>query len=173
MSEQAVRRGNRGWTVIYGVWCVALVAELVLLFLLSSGPIEWLGWAGWGLFAISALLGWVPIFVFRRHGRVARGSAYIQTTRLVTSGLYAIVRHPQYLAGDFIAAAVMCITQHWATIALGVVVVVTNRLSMRKADRDLVEKFGEPYREYMERVPRASLALGLYRWCRRRREARA
>ena len=168
MSEQAVRQRNRVWTVIYAVWCCALVAELVLLFLLPFGSIEWLGWVGWGFFGISALLGWVPIFAFRRRGRVAKGSAYVHTTQLVTSGLYAIVRHPQYLAGDFIAVAVMCITQHWVTIALAAVVVVTNRLSMRKADRDLVEKFGEPYREYMQRVPRASLLVGAIRWLRRR-----
>jgi len=32
--------------------------------------------------------------------------------------------------------------------------IVANHLTMTKADRDLVEKFGAPYREYMNQVPR-------------------
>jgi len=157
------------WMALYAIWGVALAAVLSLLFLLPLGNVRWLVHVGWASFAISALLGWAPILVFHRRGGVPKRQSYVHTTQLVTSGPYAIVRHPQFLAGDFIAVAVMCITQHWGAIAAGVIAIVTNRLSMRKADRDLVERFGEPYREYMERAPRASLLVGLWRWARRRR----
>jgi len=170
MSDAPVRRSGWKWRVLYGVWGVALAAQIVLLFLLPAGRIGWLVLAGWGVFGLSAVLGWLPIFLFRRRGRVAQGSTYIHTTQLVTSGLYAIVRHPQYLAGDYIAVAVMCIAQHWGALVAGGVAVVANRLSMIKADRDLVAKFGEPYTEYMASVPRAGLLFGLWRWiCQRGR----
>ena len=169
MTRDGRKREGPVWTAIFAVWGLALGAQIVFLFLLPAGRISWLVFAGWGVFGVSAVLGWVPIFLFRRRGRVAKGSAYIRTTQLVTSGLYAIVRHPQYLAGDYIAVAVMCITQHWATLVAGAVAIIGNRLSMLKADRGLIEKFGEPYREYMDRVPRASLLIGLIRWIRRRR----
>ena len=164
MSDRREGRDGWLWMVLYSVWGVALAGQLALLFLLSAGGLTWLRIAGWALFAVSAVLGWGPIFAFLRRGGVARGRAYVHTTQLVTSGLYAVVRHPQYLAGDFIAVAVMCITQHWGALVAGLVAVVTNRLSMLKADRGLLAKFGEPYREYMKRVPRASLAVGLSRW---------
>jgi len=167
-DRTAQRRTTWVWTSLYAVWGVALAAVLVLLFLLPPGGVGWLVHVGWGVFAISALLGWLPIFVFRRRGGIPKRKSYIHTTRLVTSGPYAVVRHPQYLAGDFIAVAVMCITQHWGAIVAGALAVVTNRLSMRKADRDLVERFGDPYREYMDRVPRASLVVGVCRWIRNR-----
>jgi protein-S-isoprenylcysteine O-methyltransferase Ste14 len=64
---------------------------------------------------------------------------------------------------------VMCITQHWAALVTGAVAILTNRLGMIKADRDLVAKFGKPYREYMARVPGASLVVGLWRWADRLR----
>jgi len=168
MSDVPARRSGWKWMALYAVWGVALAAQIVFLFLLPAGRIGWLVLVGWGVFGVSAVLGWVPIFLFRRRGGVARKRSYVHTTELVTSGLYAIVRHPQYLAGDYIAVAVMCITQHWAALVAGGVAVVTNRLSMIKADRDLGAKFGDPYREYMARVPRASLLVGLWRWVRRR-----
>lgn len=168
MPREDSHRSNVGWMLIYAVWGIALAGVLALLFLLPTGRIGWLVLAGWGVFGISAVLGWVPIFALRRRGGVAKRRSYVHTTQLVTTGLYAIVRHPQYLAGDFIAVAVMCITQHWSTIVVGGIAVVTNRLSMRKADRDLLDKFGEPYREYMGRVPRASLLLGFVRRAHRR-----
>lgn len=47
---------------------------------------------------LSALFGWLPIFTFRKKGKV-QGRGHIQTTVLVESGVYSIVRHPQYLSG--------------------------------------------------------------------------
>jgi protein-S-isoprenylcysteine O-methyltransferase Ste14 len=167
MNTNDWKGGGPVWNAIFAVWGIALAAQIALLFLLPVGRVRWLVFAGWGVFGVSAVLGWVPIFLFRRRGRVAKGSAYIRTTQLVTSGLYAFARHPQYLAGDYIAVAVMCITQHWATFVAGTVAIIGNRLSMLKADRGLIEKFGEPYREYMERVPRASLLIGFVRWIQR------
>jgi protein-S-isoprenylcysteine O-methyltransferase Ste14 len=161
-------RGGPYWIALYSVYGVAMVAQLCLLFLLPAGRIGWLTFIGWALFAVSAILGWLPILVFRRHGRVARGSSYIHTTELVTSGLYAVVRHPQFLASDFLAAAVMCITQHWGVYLAGVVGIGANHLTMIKADHDLVEKFGEQYLQYIEQVPRWNLLIGLWRWVRHR-----
>jgi len=161
------RRVGAVWIALHTLYGVAMVTQLCLLFLLPVGRREWLVLAGWALFAVSAVLGWLPILVFRRRGGVPKGKTYIHTARLVTSGLYAIVRHPQFLAGDFLAVAVMCITQHWSTLAAGAAGIVANRLTMVKADRDLVGKFGEPYREYMARVPRTNLVVGLWRRWRR------
>ena len=59
---------------------------------------------GWGVLWLSALFGWLPVFTLRRHGRVPGGKAYVHTTRLVERGVYAIVRHPQYLAGVLLAS---------------------------------------------------------------------
>ena len=171
MNSGDWKGGGPVWRAVFAVWGIAMAAQLALLFLLPAGGIDWLVYTGWALFAISAVLGWLPIFLFHRRGAVPKRKTYIHTTQLVTSGLYAIVRHPQYLAGDFLAVAVMCITQHWATLVAGAIGIVGNRLSMLKADRGLIEKFGEPYRVYMKRVPRASLLIGLVRWIRRRRKA--
>jgi len=169
MPDERTGRRNACWMTLYPLLGLALVAELVLLFLLPIGRIAWLVTIGWALFALSAVLGWVPILEFRRRGRVPKGKSYIHTTELVTSGLYAVVRHPQYLAWDVLALAVMCITQHWAVLVAGAVTIAANHVGMIAADRDLVQKFGDPYREYARRVPQWNLPVGLWRWIRRRR----
>jgi len=167
MSEEWSGRGGRFWMLLYGAYGIIMVALICLLFWVPIGRIAWLRRTGWGLFGISALLGWLPILAFRRHGHVARGKTYIHTTSLVTTGLYAIVRHPQYFASSVLAAAVMCISQHWSVYLAGALAIAVNHVTMAKADRDLVEKFGEPYSEYMRRVPRWNIAIGLWHWLRR------
>lgn len=167
MAEKPSRHRKGASAVLFILWGTALTAVIVFLFLFPAGNLPIVRYVGWGIFALSALLGWAPIFTFKLRGGVAKKRSYVHTTKLVTTGVYSIVRHPQYLAGDFIAAAVMCITQHWAAFLAGGVAIVTNRLAMREADGDLIDKFGEPYREYMRQVPRASFALGLWRWIRR------
>lgn len=168
MQESATRRGGVHWTVLYVLYSGAMIGLICLLFLLRAGRSELLRYVGWVLFAISAVLGWLPILTFRRHGHVAGGKSYMHTTAIVTSGLYAIVRHPQYLASDFLAAAVMCISQHWAVFLTGGIAIAINHVTMTKADRDLVGKFGQPYREYMRRVPQWNLLIGFSRWWRQR-----
>jgi len=144
-----------------------MVAPLCLLFFLPGGRLGWLVVVGWALFGVPALLGWLPILAFRRHGRIAQGKSYILTTSLVTSGLHAVVRHPQFLASDFLAVAVMCITQHWPVYLAGAVGIAGNHATMLKADRDLVGTLGEPCRVYRAQVPRWNPPVGLWRWVRR------
>jgi len=168
MDKRAARRGGWRWNTLYILYACAMVGLICLLFTLRAGAIGWLRYVGWALFVVSAALGWLPILAFRQHGRVAQGKSYMHTTALVTSGLYAVVRHPQYLASDFLATAVMCILQHWAAYLAGVVAVAANHITMATADRALVAKFGEPYREYMHRIPRWNLLVGLWRWLHHR-----
>jgi protein-S-isoprenylcysteine O-methyltransferase Ste14 len=120
--------------------------------------------------AVSAVFGWLPIFAFRKKGGVAKGRSYIQTTVLVDSGVYAVIRHPQFLAGILLSLALILITQHWFIATIGLVAMVLNYLIALKADQELTEKFGEDYKRYMQKVPRMSFLLGLVRLLRRRKE---
>ena len=53
----------------------------------------------WLILWLSAAFGWLPILNLRRWGGVPQGKGCVHTTQLVHRGAYAIVRHPQYLAG--------------------------------------------------------------------------
>ena len=155
----------------YALCCISApltIAQIVLAFLLRQPGSEALRWAGWIVWWIGAIFGWLPIFILRRKGGVATEDSYVKTTKLVDTGIYAIVRHPQMgTAWLLMCLSLMLIAQHWSSVALGVPAMVLVHLDLLKADRRLVEKFGEAYRRYMERVPRVNFVLGFFRLLQR------
>lgn len=122
---------------------------------------------GWAVLFLSGVFGWLPMYTFKKEGGVPEGRSYIETTKLVDTGIYAVLRHPQYCAGILIAVSMMLVTQHWVSAAAGAVVVVTHYVECIYADRRLVEKFGDAYVDYMRRVPRVNFILGAILYLRR------
>jgi protein-S-isoprenylcysteine O-methyltransferase Ste14 len=150
---------------------VLTVAQIVLAFFLRQPGPEALEWVGWICVWTSAIFGWLPIITFRRKGGVPKGQSYIKTTLLVDSGIYAIVRHPQGgTAWLLINLGVMLIALHWSSVALGVPSMVLVYLDTLKADQYCIEKFGDAYRRYMERVPRVNFVAGIIRLLRHGRK---
>ena len=104
---------------------------------------------GWIILWISAIFGWLPIFTFKKWGK-PKGKSYISTTVLVDRGVYAIVRHPQYLAGMLMGLALPLIAQHWAVAILGAIAIVIYYVDTFREEKSVIEKFGEDYRQYMK-----------------------
>ena len=123
---------------------------------------------GWAVLFLSGVFGWLPMYAFKKEGGVPKGKSYIETTKLVDTGIYAVLRHPQYCAGILIAVSMMLMTQHWASAAAGAVVIVTWYVECIYADRRLVEKFGDVYVEYMRKVPRVNFILGAILYLQRK-----
>ena len=151
---------SRATAVLAIALTVTAVGQIVLSFVLFyQDGVDWLRNVGWIVLAISGIFGWLPIYRFRKKGGVARGKSYVQTTKLVDSGIYSIVRHPQYLAGVLMSLALTLIAQHWLVAALGAVAATTYYVSTVYEEQSSVEKFGEASRRYMERVPRMNVIL--------------
>ena len=99
-----------------------------------------------------------------QKGGVTEGQTYTKTTVLVDSGIYAIVRHPQNgTAWLLINLWIMLIAQHWSSLVLGLASMALAYVDTFRADQRCIEKFGDPYRQYMQRVPRVNFVLGLVR----------
>ena len=128
--------------------------------------LDWVANLGWLVLTVSAVFGWLPIIEFRRRGGVAEGESYMHTTRLVTSGVYSVGRHPPFLAGILITVSMMLISQHPYSVVAGLVAAVVYASDVPPADARLVETFGEPYVRYMERVPALNFVSGLLRLVR-------
>jgi protein-S-isoprenylcysteine O-methyltransferase Ste14 len=147
---------------------IAMVLQIALSFFLHNpAAVQLLQWVGYAAWTLSAVFGIAPIITFRVKGRVPKGKGYMHTTVLVDSGVYAIVRHPQYLAGVLINLALTLITQHWLIGLLGLVATGITIADAFRADRDGIEKFGAEYERYMQRVPRMNFVAGIVRLARR------
>jgi protein-S-isoprenylcysteine O-methyltransferase Ste14 len=143
---------------------ILIVTQYILAFFIYRLPgLKALQWVGWAIWVLSLIFGIGPILILRRYGGVAKGESFVKTTRLVDTSLYAIVRHPQYLSGILFNVALMLLAQHWLVILLGVVSAVLIWLDIQEADQDGIQKFGDEYRQYMERVPQINFLLGVFR----------
>jgi protein-S-isoprenylcysteine O-methyltransferase Ste14 len=152
------------------IYTPMMVLQLVLFFFFYQNYLgfDLLMYIGSFLWVLSAMFGLLPIYEIRKKGGVPKGSSYMHTTELVDTGLYSIVRHPQYLAGLLIILALMLMTQHWLSVTAGVLAFVAFYIDILIVDPRLVEKFGEEYREYMNRVPGLNFILGIVRRLRQR-----
>ncbi len=150
---------------------ILFISQIIVgIYLLSSvSQIEILAYVGVSLYIVSgAVFGGLPVIEFRKKGGVRKGNSYIHTTQLVDTGVYSIVRHPQYVTFMLWAIAGMLLFQHWLVVLLGIPVIPLTYIDLVKADEAELEKFGDAYKTYMKQVPRANFLLGIWRRCKRR-----
>ena len=151
---------------------ILFISQIIVgVYLLSDvSQIEILAYVGVGLYVFSGIVfGMLPVAEFRKRGGVKRGKSYIHTTKLVDTGIYSIVRHPQYVTFILWAIAGMLLFQHWVIIILGIPIIPLTYIDLIRADKDAIEKFGDDYKAYMKRVPRANFFLGIIRHLRHRK----
>ena len=154
---------------------ILFISQIIVgIYLLSDvSQIKILAYVGVGLYVFSGIVfGWLPVIEFRRKGGVRKGRSYIHTTRLVDTGIYSIVRHPQYVTFMLWAIAGMLLFQHWIKIILGIPIIPLTYIDLMRADKDAIDKFGDDYKAYIEKVPRANFLLGIIRLLRRRKNER-
>jgi hypothetical protein len=106
---------------------------------------------------------WDAIFTLPRRGGASKGRDFAHTTRIITDAVYGLVPHPLYLGWLVMYLSLMCFSQHWAALLLGGVGVVSMVMIARQEDQALIEKFGEPYRQYRSAVPGLNLLVEIYR----------
>lgn len=116
---------------------------------------------GYALWIISAILGWLPIYEFRKRGGVPAKQSFVKTTKLVDTGIYNICRHPQFLGGMLIGLSLFLVAQHWVVAIFGILVIAIFYLGVLEAEKSALEKFGQDYLKYKERVPRLNFILGI------------
>ncbi len=119
---------------------------------------------GWVIWAFGMVLVMAPIVMFPRHGGVSKRKSFVNTTRLVKTGIYAVVRHPQYTGGIYaIFLTTFLWYPHWLFGVLGVIGAVVTYMGCREEDQRLIKKFGDDYITYMNEVPRMNFVLGIIR----------
>jgi protein-S-isoprenylcysteine O-methyltransferase Ste14 len=150
---------------------ILFISQIIAgIYLLSDvSQIQILAYIGAALYVLSGIVfGMLPVIELRRKGGVKQGRSYIHTTKLVDTGIYSIVRHPQYVTFILWAIAGMLLFQHWIIILLGIPIIPLTYIDLLRADKAAIERFGDDYKAYMKRVPRANFFLGIIRHLRYR-----
>jgi protein-S-isoprenylcysteine O-methyltransferase Ste14 len=165
------RGKNILWSTLITILCIVCFPAnpLVLTGIIevkSYLPLVIIGSVIW---AFGMVLVMAPIVMFPRKGGIVREKSSVNTTNLVDTGIYAVVRHPQYTGGVYaIFLTTLLWYPHWIFGVLGLIGTVVIYMGCLEEDQRMVEKFGDDYQAYMKRVPRMNFALGLVRIIRQK-----
>jgi protein-S-isoprenylcysteine O-methyltransferase Ste14 len=118
----------------------------------------------WGLIAIGAVLyglsTWIA-FQHSKHLSIATmvGIPELSPTaqrkgKLLKEGIYRLVRHPRYLSAGLAVIAVALFVDYMGVYILIFLLFPLGYLMLVFEERELIDRFGEEYRQYQQEVPR-------------------
>ncbi|MHA2162262.1 MAG: methyltransferase family protein [Candidatus Thorarchaeota archaeon] len=76
-----------------------------------------------------------------------------RSEKVVTSGVYSKIRHPQYLGGILAHLGITLLLSAFYALLATPIIVLLNYLTSWKEEKELVIEFGEEYEDYQKRVP--------------------
>jgi protein-S-isoprenylcysteine O-methyltransferase Ste14 len=145
----------------------------------AAGALTLVGWAllwvvgkptcmplfyvGWVFLIVGLVMLALALLRLPRQGRAPGGREVRQTTVVVRSGLYGVIRHPVYLGWMLAFIALILLTQHWLVLAPAVLGIVCVYLITIQEERRLISRFGEEYVQYARQVARFNLLKGTLR----------
>ncbi len=153
------------WTSVWGIVTILLIIESIIfagiLLFYRNLVIEYLDYFGWGLLILSIYFALAPVYIFKKKAKVPKGKSYIHTKTIVDTGVFSIVRHPQYLSMLLVEIGIVLIVQHWLILILSIICIILTYYGILLQDKILVRKFKDDYIEYMKKVPRTNFLLGI------------
>jgi protein-S-isoprenylcysteine O-methyltransferase Ste14 len=102
----------------------------------------------WILLILSAYFGLSGFLLLKRKGKSSRN--FENTTVLVKSGVYSLIRHPLYFSLFLLGTGVMMKDPGVPSLILGAVNLAAVWLTALTEEKEMVEKFGDAYKEYMQ-----------------------
>jgi protein-S-isoprenylcysteine O-methyltransferase Ste14 len=168
MKDQDSDSGR--WQLTPGEWILMSIEGLAFLAQVFLGVLfynardmPWLLVLGWALIAVATLIGWRARVALQTQGGSHQGESWLHTRNVVATGIYALVRHPMYLAFLLVSLSLVLLSQHWAGAVLGAVVMGLSYNDMRREEKSNLKRFGQDYERYMARVPRMNMVAGAIR----------
>ena len=109
-------------------------------------------WLGVGL-GILCVFGFYWLFSNIGSG-ITPTSATRKNHELSTSGPYRWIRHPLYTFGTAFFISLGLISDNWFITLMGFITFIIMAIRTPKEEANLIEKFGDEYREYINRTGR-------------------
>lgn len=142
-------REKRTWA-----WYRFLAFELNLgLIMLSAGywfldPFSPLQIVSWFFLVLSAYLALAGFFYLQNRG--APEKHFENTTKIVNTGIFRLIRHPMFASLIFLTIGVLLKRPTPEVIALSFLSIAASVVTARKEEIETAAKFGPAYEEYMK-----------------------
>lgn len=111
-------------------------------------PFSMLQIISWICLILSAYFGITGFFLLRRIGKP--DTNFENTTVLVRTGLYALIRHPLYSSLLFLGTGAMLKDPGILQVVLGLVNLIALYITARIEEREMTGRFGNEYSDYMK-----------------------
>jgi len=152
------------------IFTICFIIQIVLMFLFFNElGIIILVYIGYVIWVFSIYFAIISFRTFKKRGSVEKGKSYLYTTKLVSNGPYAIIRHPQYLGGILFTISITFWTQIWLSLILSIIIIILTYQWTFTEDKNLIDKFGEDYKKYKENVPRLNPLYGIFKFYHRKK----
>jgi protein-S-isoprenylcysteine O-methyltransferase Ste14 len=160
-TGEKLDRKQEGLFVLVSLRLVALIGMIALAAYLlnpanlgfSAVPLpDWLRWGGVGVGCVTlCLLFWT----LRSLGKNLTDTVVTRRHHtLITRGPYRWVRHPFYVCAGLMALSVFLVSANAFFFVTGAFILLLLTLRTRVEEANLLSRFGEDYRKYMERTGR-------------------
>ena len=87
------------------------------------------------------------------RGVTLRVSETHRTERIISTGVYSVVRHPQYLGGLLSHIGISFLFSAFLSLVSTPLVILVVYVLSRKEERELMKEFGDEYVDYKGKVP--------------------
>jgi protein-S-isoprenylcysteine O-methyltransferase Ste14 len=144
-----------------GIFFTLLTVELTLgLPPIWGQYLLWLKILGFLLYIPASMLLFGAIRELKGKGNTETADLF-DTTAIVNTGIYGIIRQPITLGSTIWSIALMFVFQSLFSIILGILSIFCFWMSARTEGAYNIRKFGDAYRKYMKNVPMWNVISGL------------
>lgn len=154
-------RSQEGWFILLTLRPIALIgASCFIAYLAQPSLMDWsamplppaLRWVGAPIGGAGIVL---FLGVFRALGRNLTDTVVVRKSHtLVTDGPYRYVRHPLYTALILTTVGTTLLSANWFLGLVGTVCFALIHRRTTTEEANLIDRFGDEYRAYMERTGR-------------------
>ncbi len=130
----------------------AFESVFILVFLNISiwfkDPLSPFQLASWILMSLALYVVITGFLLLKRKGNP--GTNFENTSLIVKSGIYGLIRHPLYLSIFLFGTGVMLKQPDQAQLILGAINLIAVYITARIEETEMIAKFGDEYRIYMK-----------------------
>ena len=132
MHKKSHLVGHIAYIGLYGMLIISTIIHY------NSADLAELLYAGWIIIAFG--------IIFLLCSSKSRKKGHADGIGLIESGMYAFVRHPEFLGHILIIFALIIISQHLISLIVGAILIVLLCLAMiEEEEKRNIEKFGDAY----------------------------
>lgn len=141
---------------------IAIVLGLLLDWLLPAYLLSvLLSWGTRILLGVELMAAGVALVIVAERAFRTAGTEvkpWKPSTAVVTTGIFGWLRNPMYVGGTaFVLGLAILLASDWMVVMTAVLAIVLHFGVVKREERYLAARFGEPYMRYLNTVPRYGL----------------